>query len=86
MKSPMAEANQDAIAVVQQERMGGTSLVAQWLRLRTLNAGGLGSIPGQGTRSHMRAATKSVHATTKEPREPQLRGTRLLQVRPGATK
>ena len=31
----------------------GTSLVDQWLRLRTLNAGGLGSIPGQGTRSHM---------------------------------
>ena len=31
----------------------GTSLVAQWLRVRTPNAGGLGSIPGQGTRSHM---------------------------------
>ena len=30
-----------------------TSLVIQWLRLRTANAGGLGSIPGQGTRSHM---------------------------------
>ena len=30
-----------------------TSLVVQWLRLCTLNAGGLGSIPGQGTRSHM---------------------------------
>ena len=27
--------------------------------------GGPGSIPGQGTRSHMRAATKSSHATTK---------------------
>ena len=45
----------------------GTSLVAQWLRLHTPNAGGPGSIPGQGTRSHMRAATKSSHATTKEP-------------------
>ena len=44
-----------------------TSLVAQWLRLHTPNAGGLGSIPGQGTRSHMHAATKSLHATTKEP-------------------
>ena len=43
-----------------------TSLVAQWLRLQAPNAGGLGSIPGQGTRSHMRAATKSSHATTKE--------------------
>ena len=31
----------------------GTSLVVQWLRLRAANAGGLGSIPGQGTRSHM---------------------------------
>ena len=31
----------------------GTSLVAQWLRLCPPNAGGLGSIPGWGTRSHM---------------------------------
>ena len=45
----------------------GTSLVVQWIRLRTPNAGGLGSIPGQGTRSHMHATTKSSHATTKEP-------------------
>ena len=28
---------------------------------------GPGSIPGQGTRSHMHAATKSLHATTKDP-------------------
>ena len=28
-------------------------LVAQWLRLHDPNAGGPGSIPGQGTRSHM---------------------------------
>ena len=41
--------------------------MAQWLRLRTPNAGGLGSIPGQGTRAHIHAATKSSHATTKEP-------------------
>ena len=27
--------------------MEGTPLVIQWLRLHTLNAGGLGSIPGQ---------------------------------------
>ena len=45
----------------------GTSLVAQWIRLCAANAGGLGSIPGQGTRSHMHAATKSSHATTTEP-------------------
>ena len=31
----------------------GTSLVVQWLRLCAPNAGGLGSIPGQGARSHM---------------------------------
>ena len=31
----------------------GTSLVVQWLRLHAPNAGGPGSIPGQGTRSHM---------------------------------
>ncbi|TEA42709.1 hypothetical protein DBR06_SOUSAS1610227, partial [Sousa chinensis] len=27
------------------------SLVVQWLRLHAPNTGGLGSIPGQGTRS-----------------------------------
>ncbi|TEA36862.1 hypothetical protein DBR06_SOUSAS44310005, partial [Sousa chinensis] len=43
------------------------SLVVQWIRLHAPNAGGTGLIPGQGTRSHMRAATKSLHATTKEP-------------------
>ena len=31
----------------------GTSLVVQWLRLQAPNAGGLGSIAGQGSRSHM---------------------------------
>ena len=31
----------------------GTSLVVQWLRLWAHNAGGPGSIPGQGTGSHM---------------------------------
>ena len=40
--------------------------MVQWLRLCTPNAGGPGSIPGQETRSHMHAATKSLHATTKE--------------------
>ena len=37
----------------------GTSLVVQWLRLHVPNAEGPGSIPGQGTRSHMHAATKT---------------------------
>ena len=45
----------------------GTSQVVQWIRLHAPNAGGPGSIPGEGTRSHMHAATKSLHATTKEP-------------------
>ncbi|TEA35469.1 hypothetical protein DBR06_SOUSAS20510045, partial [Sousa chinensis] len=30
-----------------------TSLVVQWLRLHAPNGGDLGSIPGQGARSHM---------------------------------
>ena len=47
-------------------RTVGTSLVAQWFRLHAPNAGGTGSIPGQGTRSHMHATTKNSHATTKE--------------------
>ena len=33
--------------------LSGISLVVQWLRLCTPNAGGPGLIPGQGTRSHM---------------------------------
>ncbi|TEA23034.1 hypothetical protein DBR06_SOUSAS12510026, partial [Sousa chinensis] len=43
------------------------SLVVQWVRLHAPNAGGPGSIPGQGTRSHMHAATKSSHVATKDP-------------------
>ena len=31
----------------------GTSLVVQWLSLHAPNAGGLGLIPSQGTRSHV---------------------------------
>ena len=31
----------------------GTSLVVQWLRLHAAHAGGLGPIPGQGTRRHV---------------------------------
>ena len=37
--------------VAEQEQRG--FLVVQWLRPCTPNAAGLGSIPGQGTRSHM---------------------------------
>ena len=49
---------------------GGTSLVVQWLRLCAPNAGGPGSIPGQGTRSHKQ----------------QLRRSHMLQLRPVAAK
>ena len=45
--------------------MTGTSLVVQWVRLHTPNAGGPALIPGWGTRSHMHATTKSPHATIK---------------------
>ena len=44
-----------------------TSLVVQWVRLCTPNAGGQGSIPGQGTRSHM-PQLKIPHAAAKIPR------------------
>ena len=50
-----------------EKQADGTSLVVQWIRLCALNAGAPGSIPGQGTGSHIHAATKSLHATTKEP-------------------
>ena len=52
--------------------MSGPSLVVQWLRLCAASTGGPGSIPGQGTRSHMpqlkipHAATKNLHVITKE--------------------
>ena len=41
-----------------------TSLMTQWLRLCILNAGGPGSVPGQGTRSHM-PQLKILQATTE---------------------
>ena len=42
----------------------GTSLVVQWLRFWAPNAGGLGSIPGRGTRAHI-LQLKTLHAATK---------------------
>ena len=42
----------------------GTCLVVQWLRLHVPNAGGTGSIPGWGTRSHM-LQWKLPHMATK---------------------
>ena len=42
----------------------GTSLLVQWLRLHTPNAGVGGCIPGQGIRTHM-LQLKILSATTK---------------------
>ena len=79
----------------------GTSLVVQWLRLCAPSAGGLGSIPGQGTRSHMpqlrirMPQLKILHVTTKRSRTPQLkdpacrnedRRSGVPQLRPGTAK
>ena len=55
----------------------GTSLVIQQLRLNAPSAGGPGSIPGQGARSHMlqlkilSAATNSQHSQIKKPKSKQ---------------
>ena len=53
--SPLANPNRKLEV---KKALGGTSLVVQWLRLQTPSAGGPGSIPDQGTRSHI-ATTKS---------------------------
>ena len=53
-------------SIILKSRKGyGTSLMVQWVRLCTPNAGGPGLIPGRGTRSHMHATTKIPCATTK---------------------
>ena len=44
-------------------RSSGTGLMVQRLRLCAPNAGGLGSIPGQGTRSHVQQPR---HSTAKQ--------------------
>ena len=63
------------LEVRNKENQTGTSLVVQRLRLHAPNAGGRGSIPGQGTRSCMpqlkdtaRHNVKIPHAMTKIPR------------------
>ena len=48
----------------------GTSLAVQWLRLHAPNAGGWGSITGQGTRSRMPQLRS--HARQQGSRVPQL--------------
>ena len=59
--------------------------MVQWLRSCAHNAGGPGSIPGQGTRSCLRTATKSPHAATKRSHMPQGRSP-MPQLRLGAAK
>lgn len=55
-----------------QEDMTGTSLVVRWLRCHVPNAGGPGSLSGQGTRSHIQQLRdympqlKVPHAITKK--------------------
>ena len=46
------------------KKVCGISLIVQWLRLRAPKAGGLGSIPVQGTTSHV-PQLKILHATAK---------------------
>ena len=43
----------------------GTSLVVQWLRLHIPNAGGPGSIPGQGTKTLHDVTKKISHVAMK---------------------
>ena len=50
---PLRQQRKDSSQARFQNSGPWTSLVVQWLRLSTLNARGLGLIPGQGTRSHM---------------------------------
>ena len=44
----------------------GTSLVVQWVRLQAPNIGGLGSIPGQGTRTYIHTVSKSLQRRSWE--------------------
>ena len=58
------------ICETSQDRTQGTSLVILWLRGHAPNAGGLGSIPGGGIRSHM---SQIVPWATRRSLMPQLR-------------
>ena len=42
----------------------------QWLRFHDSNAGGLGSIPGQGTRSHMRQLKRCAEREREKEKKP----------------
>ena len=66
------------------ERNMGTSLMVQFLRLHAAKTGGLGLIPGQGTRSHV----QPLRVLMPQPKTP-LTATKkscVPQLRPGAAK
>ena len=69
-----------------QNQAGGTSLMVQWLRLHTPNAGGPSLIPDQGPRSHMQQL-KSSHVEIKDPAccKEHWKSS-IPQLRPGAAK
>ena len=48
----------------------GTSLAVQWLKLRTSTAGGMGSIPGQGTKISHAARCGQNKNKNKTPKKP----------------
>ena len=65
MPSCVADPEQAFIALDQELDVSfGTSLVVQWLKLHSPNAGGPDSIPGQGIRSHM-PQLKILHVAAK---------------------
>ena len=57
--------------------------MAQWLRLQAPNAGRPGSIPGQGTRSHMLQLRECMPQLIKKEEKKRFH---VLQLRPGAAK
>lgn len=64
----------------------GTSLMVQCLRLCTLNAGGMGSIPGQGNRSHKLQPTVHMLQLKKPACRNEDQGSHEVQPRPGTDK
>ena len=59
--------------IIKYEKRLGTSLVVQWLRLCAPNAGGPGSIPGQGSRSHMQQLRARMPQLKKKKKDPACR-------------
>ena len=57
---------------------GGTSLVAQWLRLCTPNAGGTGLTPAWGTRSYMPQRRLTILCATTKSQHSQINNLRVF--------